>query len=53
MFQASRRETFAFRFLELAQVPADDLAGVVVAVRLDQLTDETFPVSGECDIHGC
>lgn len=30
---------------------ANDLAGVVVAAGLDQLSDETFPTNGEGDIH--
>ena len=53
VLQAASRKALALRFLKLPESRADDLTGVVVAARVDELTDETFPMSGECDIHSC
>ena len=53
VFQRTSGEDFALGFLKFAQGGANDFAGVIVAARVDQLPDETFPMSGECDVHSC
>ena len=53
VLQAACGEDFAFGLLELAQGRADDLAGVVVATGVDQLTDKSLPMGSKRDVHSC
>jgi len=51
VLEGAGRVDFALALLELAECGPNDLAGVVVATRGDELLDEAFKMGGECDVH--